>query len=52
MISSRSDTQPVFDAIAERAGQLCRADGSRVWLVEGEQLRAMTHVRSDLPKEQ
>ncbi len=39
---SPTDVQPVLDAVAKRAGQLCRADGSRVWLVEGGQLRAMT----------
>ena len=39
---SPTDVQPVFDAVAERAGMLCRADGSRVWLVVDGQLRAMT----------
>ena len=39
---SPTDVQPVLDAVAERAGNLCRADGSRVWLVEDGQLRAMT----------
>jgi len=39
---SPTDVQPVLDAVAERAGILCRADGSRVWLVEGDHLRAMT----------
>jgi signal transduction histidine kinase/CheY-like chemotaxis protein len=32
----------VLDAVAERAGVLCRADGSRVWLLVDGQLRAMT----------
>ena len=39
---SPTDVQPVLDAVAERAGVLCRADGSRVWLVVDGQLRAMT----------
>ena len=39
---SPTDVQPVLDAVAERAGILCRAQGSRVWLLEGEHLRAMT----------
>jgi GAF domain-containing protein/CheY-like chemotaxis protein len=40
--SSPSDVQPVLDAVAERAGILCRADGSRIWLLVDGQLRAMT----------
>ena len=32
---SPNDVQPVLDAVAERARLLCRADGGRVWLVEG-----------------
>jgi len=39
---SPTDVQPVLEAVAERAGQLCHADGSRVWLLEGGRLRAMT----------
>src|SRR5205823_1660254 len=39
---SPTDVQPVLDAVAKRAGVLCRADGSRVWLVSDGQLRAMT----------
>ncbi len=39
---SPTDVQPVLDAVAERAGVLCHADGSRVWLVVDGQLRAMT----------
>ena len=39
---SPNDVQPVLDAVAERARLLCRADGGRVWLVEGGQLRGMT----------
>ena len=40
--SSPTDVQPVLDAVAQRAGVLCRADGSRVWLLVDGQLRAMT----------
>ncbi|MEO7150227.1 MAG: GAF domain-containing protein [Burkholderiaceae bacterium] len=39
---SPTDVQPVLDAVALRAGMLCRAEGSRVWLPDGGQLRAMT----------
>ena len=39
---SPSDVQPVLDAVAERARLLCKAEGGRVWLVEGEHLRGMT----------
>ncbi|MBB3181690.1 GAF domain-containing protein [Variovorax sp. Sphag1AA] len=39
---SPTDVQPVFDTVAERAGLLCRAEGSRVWLAAGDCLRAMT----------
>ena len=39
---SPTDVQPVLDAVAERAGMLCHADGSRVWLLVEGQLRAMT----------
>ncbi|MGZ8260215.1 MAG: GAF domain-containing protein, partial [Caldimonas sp.] len=39
---SPTDVQPVLHAVAERAGLLCKAEGSRVWLlVPGEKLRAM-----------
>ena len=40
--SSPDDVQPVLDAVAERAGILCHAEGSRVWLLADGQLRAMT----------
>ena len=40
--ASPTNVQPVLDALAERAGQLCRAQGSRVWLAIDGQLRAMT----------
>jgi GAF domain-containing protein/CheY-like chemotaxis protein/tetratricopeptide (TPR) repeat protein len=39
---SPTDVEPVLNAVAERAGVLCRADGSRVWLAVDGQLRAMT----------
>ena len=39
---SPTDVQPVLEAVAERAGLLCRADGSRVWLIRDGQLHAMT----------
>ena len=39
---SPTDVQPVMEAVARRAGMLCRADGSRVWRVVDGQLRAMT----------
>ncbi|SEB25723.1 GAF domain-containing protein [Variovorax sp. YR216] len=39
---SPTDVQPVLDTVAERAGLLCRAEGSRVWLAAGDCLRAMT----------
>jgi GAF domain-containing protein/DNA-binding response OmpR family regulator len=39
---SPSDVQPVLDAVAERARLLCKAEGGRVWLVEGKHLRGMT----------
>jgi GAF domain-containing protein/DNA-binding response OmpR family regulator len=39
---SPTDVQPVLDAVAESAGRLCHAEGSRVWLADGDRLRAMT----------
>jgi len=39
---SPTNVQPVLEAVAERAGLLCRADGSRVWLLVDRELRAMT----------
>ena len=39
---SPADVQPVLDAVSQRAGLLCHAQGSRVWLPDGEVLRAMT----------
>jgi signal transduction histidine kinase len=43
--SSPDDVQPILDAVAERSRILCRAQGSRVWLVEGDHLRAFTGYR-------
>jgi len=43
--SSPDDVQPILEAVAERSRILCRAQGSRVWLVEGDQLRAHTGYR-------
>ena len=39
---SPTDVQPVLDAVAQRAGDLCRADGARVWLIADNRLQAMT----------
>ncbi|MGJ7507205.1 ATP-binding protein [Variovorax sp. GT1P44] len=39
---SPTDLRPVLQAVAERSVRLCRAHGSRVWLPEGDHLRAMT----------
>ena len=39
---SPTDVQPVMEAVARRAGLLCRADGSRVWRLVDGQLRAVT----------
>ncbi|MDM0113232.1 ATP-binding protein [Variovorax sp. J22R133] len=44
---SPTDLQPVLQAVAERAVRLCRAHGSRVWLPEGDHLRAMTGFQLD-----
>jgi GAF domain-containing protein len=40
--NSPTDVQPVLNAVAQRAGFLCRADLSRVWLLGDGQLHAMT----------
>jgi signal transduction histidine kinase len=49
---SRSPTelQPVLEAVAQRAAPLCRADGARVWLAEGDHLRAMTGYGPGYPE--
>jgi signal transduction histidine kinase len=44
---SPTDLQPVLQAVAERAVRLCRAHGSRVWLPDGDELRAMTGYQVD-----
>ncbi|MFI4924115.1 MAG: GAF domain-containing protein, partial [Vicinamibacteria bacterium] len=40
---SPTDVQPVLEAVAQRAGMLCHADGARVWLHKDGVLRAMTN---------
>src|SRR5206468_9998703 len=45
--SSPDDVQPIFEAVAERSRILCRAHGSRVWIVEGDHLRAMSGYTID-----
>ncbi|HEX7383075.1 MAG TPA: GAF domain-containing protein, partial [Burkholderiaceae bacterium] len=42
---SPTDVQPVLDAVAARSAQLCRAEGSRIWLPDGDALCAMTGYR-------
>ncbi|MEO8751815.1 MAG: GAF domain-containing protein, partial [Casimicrobiaceae bacterium] len=44
--SSPTDVQPVLDAIAERAVQLCDASAASIWLTEGDTLR---HLASKGP---
>jgi GAF domain-containing protein len=34
-----------MEAVAERSRRLCRADGSRVWLLHGDHLRSMTSYK-------
>ena len=46
---SPTDVQPVLEAVAQRSGILCQADGSRVWLVVDGQLRAMTSYGHGYP---
>ena len=52
---SPTDVQPVLRAVAERSGLLCRAEGARVWLPDGDGLCAMTgyggHYASPLQSE-
>jgi signal transduction histidine kinase len=43
---SPTDVQPVFEAVAERSGLLCHAEGSRIFLPEGDALVAVTGYRS------
>jgi signal transduction histidine kinase len=44
---SPSDVQPVLDAVAERAARLCEAPLARVFLVDGDILRAMAEYSLD-----
>jgi signal transduction histidine kinase len=46
--STPGELQPVFDAMLERATQLCEATYGHVWRFDGEQLHAMA-VRGDAP---
>jgi len=39
---SPTDTQPVFQAIAERAARICEASDARIHVVEGAELRYVT----------
>ncbi|HEY8623173.1 MAG TPA: GAF domain-containing protein, partial [Casimicrobiaceae bacterium] len=43
---SPTDVQPVLEAVAERSRLLGRADGSRVWLLDGDHLRSVTGFTS------
>jgi len=45
-----ADLGSVLDAVAQRAALLCRAQGARVWLAEGERLRAMTSYGPAYPQ--
>jgi len=42
---SPTDVQPVLQAVADRSRLLCHAEGSRVWLRDGDQLKSMTGYR-------
>ncbi len=44
---SPDDVQPIFEAVAERSRILCHAEGSRVWIVDGPNLKAMTAYTLD-----
>jgi GAF domain-containing protein len=46
--STPGELRPVFDAMLERATQLCEATHGHVWRFDGEQLHAMA-VRGDAP---
>jgi GAF domain-containing protein/CheY-like chemotaxis protein len=50
--ASPTDVQPVLNAVAERAGLLCKAEGSRVWLLApGDKLRVAANHGPDLSGE-
>jgi signal transduction histidine kinase len=44
---SPTDVKPILEAVAERSRLLCRAHGSRVWLLHGDQLRAVAGYRPE-----
>ncbi|MEP7301905.1 MAG: GAF domain-containing protein, partial [Caldimonas sp.] len=47
--ASPTDVEPVLNAVAERAGLLCKSESSRVWLlVAGDKLRAMAQYGPSL----
>jgi GAF domain-containing protein/anti-sigma regulatory factor (Ser/Thr protein kinase) len=41
--SSPTDVEPVFDAIADRAAQLCEADDAEIYRVDGDVYRRVAH---------
>ena len=47
MADSPVDVQPVLDAVAQRAAELCRATFARVLLTEGDQLRTLVHYSAE-----
>jgi GAF domain-containing protein/anti-sigma regulatory factor (Ser/Thr protein kinase) len=47
--SSPTDVQPVFDAVAERAGELCNAMHASVLIADGNVLRRAATVGHSLP---
>jgi len=47
--ASPTDTQPVFQAIAERAARICEASDTRIFVVEGDKLRYVAGF-GDIPE--
>ena len=43
MADSPTDVQPVLDAVAQRAADLCRSPFARIFLAEGDVLRPAAH---------